>query len=249
MTISRLVGALALALLFFVTLVATAPARLLSWAVPGEQVLLGGLSGTVWDGSASSVMIRLPQGYFQLGAVQWSLYPFSLLTLAPHLQLKSHWGDQTLAAEVIVRGQRDLDLLDLEVQLAANLLGRFAPVAVDGMFSLQAELLQLRDGMPYSGKGRLVWQNAAWKSPRGPVPLGSYALDYQQPEGEAVQGEIITLAGPLQATGSLQLQQRHYSVNILMSSETEIDAQVQQMLSLIAQPEGSGFRLNLEGDL
>jgi len=109
MTISRLVGALALALLFFVTLVATAPARLLSWAVPGEQVVLGGLSGPVWHGSASSVMIRLPQGYFQLGAVQWSLQPFSLLTLAPHLRLKSHWGDQTLAAEVIVRGQRVLD--------------------------------------------------------------------------------------------------------------------------------------------
>lgn len=249
MTISRLVGALALALLFFVTLVATAPARLLSWAVPGDLVSLGGLSGTVWDGSASSVMIRLPQGYFQLGAVQWSLQPFSLLTLAPHLHLESRWGDQTLAAEVIARGQRDIDLLNLEVQVAASLLGRFAPVAVDGMFNLQAELLQLRDAMPYSGNGRLVWQNAAWQSPRGLVPLGSYALDYQQPEGEAVQGEIITLAGPLQATGSLQLQQRHYSVNILMSSETAIDAQVQQMLSLIAQPEGSGFRLKLEGDL
>jgi hypothetical protein len=107
----------------------------------------------------------------------------------------------------------------------------------------------LRNGMPHSGNGRLVWQNAAWKSPRGLVSLGSYALDYQQADGEAVQGEIITLAGPLQATGSLQLQQRHYSVNILLGSETAIDAQVQQMLSLIAQPEGSGFRLSLEGDL
>lgn len=249
MTISRLVGALALALLFFVTLVATAPARLLGMVVPGDQVVLGGLTGTVWDGSASSVMIRLPQGYFQLGAVQWSLQPFSLLTLSPHLKLRSQWGDQTLAAEVIVRGRQDVDLLNVDAQLAANLLGRFAPVAVEGMFSLQTELLQLRSGMPHSGKGRLVWQNAAWKSPRGLVPLGSYALDYQQPEGEAVQGEIITLAGPLQATGSLQLQQRHYSVNVLLSSDTAIDAQVQQMLSLIAQPEGSGFRLSLEGDL
>jgi general secretion pathway protein N len=194
-------------------------------------------------------MIRLPQGYFQLGAVQWSLQPYSLLTLAPHLILHSKWGDQVLDGEVIVHGQRDLDLLNLEAQIAAGVLGRFAPVAVEGMFSLQAELLQLRDGMPYSGKGRLVWQNAAWKSPRGMVPLGSYALDYQQPEGEAMQGEIITLSGPLQATGSLQLQQRRYSVNILLSSEAAIDAQVQQMLSLIAQPEGSGFRLSLEGDL
>ncbi len=249
MKMSRLVGAAALALLLFVSLLMTAPARLIGLVVPGDQVLLRGLSGSVWDGSASSVMLRLPQGYFQLGAVQWSLHPLSLLTLSPHLTVRSEWGDQRLAGEVILRGQQDLDLLNLDAQLAASLLGRFAPLAVEGFFSLQSELLQLRDGMPYSGKGRLVWQNAGWKSPRGMVPLGSYALDFQQPEGEAVQGEIITLTGPLEANGSLQLLQRHYELDVQLVSDTALDAQVQQMLSLIAQPDGAGFHLTLAGDL
>ncbi len=249
MKMSRLVGAAALALLLFVSLLMTAPARLIGLVVPGDQVLLRGLSGSVWDGSASSVMLRLPQGYFQLGTVQWSLHPLSLLTLSPHLTVRSEWGDQRLAGEVILRGQQDLDLLNLDAQLAASLLGRFAPVAVEGFFSLQSDLLQMRDGMPYSGNGRLVWQNAGWKSPRGLVPLGTYALDFQQPEGDAVQGDIITLTGPLEANGSLQLLQRHYELDVQLVSDTALDAQVQQMLSLIAQPDGAGFRLTLVGDL
>ena len=249
MKLTRLVGAAALALLLVITLLVTAPARLLYLFVPSEMVVLRGLSGTVWNGSASGVLLRLPQGYFQLGAVDWSLHPLSLLTLSPHLTLSSHWGKQTLAGDIILRGQRDLDLVDLDVQVAASLLGRFAPVAVDGFFSLQAEQLQLRDGMPYSGKGRLVWQNAGWSSPRGLVPLGSYALDFQQPEEGPVTGDILTLSGPLQASGTLQLQQRHYEVDVQLSSDTSLDAQVKQMLSLIAQPEGAGFHLTLAGDV
>ena len=249
MRISRLVGAVALTLLLFVSLLVTAPARLIGMVVPGDQVMLRGLSGTVWDGRASGVLLRLPQGYFQLGAVQWSLHPLSLLTFSPHLSVSSEWGDQRLSGDVILRGQQDLDLIDLDAQLAASLLGRFAPVAVEGFFTLQTPLLELRDGMPYSGKGRLVWQGAAWKSPRGLVPLGSYAMDFEQPEGGPVQGEIITLSGPLQASGSLQLQQHHYEVNVKLSSDTAIEEQMQQMLSLIARPEDGGFRLNLAGDL
>ncbi|MCB1705594.1 MAG: type II secretion system protein N [Halioglobus sp.] len=246
---SRLVGAAALALLLFASLLMTAPARLLGLVVPADQVVLRGLSGTVWNGSATGVMLRLPQGYFQLGAVQWSLHPLSLLTLSPHLSVRSVWGDQRFSGEVILRGSQDLELLDLEAQLAAGSLARFAPVAVAGHFSLQAELLEIRGGMPYSAKGRLVWQNAGWKSPRGLVPLGTYALDFEQPEGGPVQGEILSLSGPLEATGTLALEQRHYEVDVQLRSDTDLDAQVQQMLSLIATPQASGFNLVLAGDL
>jgi general secretion pathway protein N len=195
------------------------------------------------------VLIRVPQGYFQLGAVQWTLHPLSLLTLSPHLTVRSEWGRQILNAELIVRGPQDLDVFNLDAQVAASLLGQFAPVVVSGQFSLQAELLQVRDGMTEAANGRLVWQNAVWDSPRGSVPLGSYALDFQQAEGEPLQGQVLTLAGPLQASGSLQLQQRRYNVDVQLSSEGALEAQMQQMLSLIAQPEDGGYRLNLSGDL
>jgi general secretion pathway protein N len=245
---SRLVWAAVLALLLFVNLVVSAPARLLRLALPGEQLLMQGLAGTVWHGSASSVLLRLPQGYLQLGTVHWSLHPLSLLLLAPRLTLHSEWGNQTLEGELVLRGQRDLDVFNLEAQVAADLLTHFAPVAVDGMFTLQLEHLQLRDGLPYSTAGRLVWQEGGWRSPRGLVPLGSYALDVQQVEGEDLQGKVITLSGPLQANGAVQLQGRHYDVDIVLGSENTLDAQLQQMLSLIAVAEDGGYRISVKGD-
>ncbi len=243
-----LVWAAALALLLAVNLVVTAPARLLQLALPGEQLLMHGLTGTVWRGSASSVLLRLPQGYLQLGAVHWSLRPLSLLLLAPHLTLRSERGNQTLVGELVLRGQRDLDVINLEGQAAADLLSHFAPVALDGMFSLQVEQLQLRDGLPYSGKGRLVWQDGGWRSPRGPVPLGSYALDFQQSPTDALLGQVITLSGPLQANGTVQLKQRHYEVNILLGSDNTLDAQLSNMLAMIAVPEDANFRIRLAAD-
>ena len=245
---SRLVWAAVLALLLSVNLVVSAPARLLRLALPGEQLLMQGLAGTVWHGSASSALLRLPQGYVQLGTVHWSLRPLSLLLLAPHLTLHSEWGNQTLLGELYLRGQRDLDVINLEGQVAADLLGHFAPVAIDGMFKLQLQSLQLRDGLPYSAAGRLIWQDGGWRSPRGLVSLGSYAVDVQQAPGAALEGKVITLSGPLQASGTVQLQQRHYAVDILLAGEGAADPQLQQMLSLIAVPEDAGFRIGIKGD-
>ena len=245
---SRLLWAAALALLFFVSLVMSAPARLLSHVVPGEQLLLRGLAGTVWEGSASSVLVRLPQGYLQLGAVQWSLQPVSLLLLAPHLTVSSEWGNQKFAGELVLRGQRDLEVFNAEAQLAANLLSRFAPVSVVGMFNLQLDRLQLRQGLPYSALGRLVWRDGGWQSVRGLVPLGSYALDFEQEPAEALQGQVITLSGPLQASGSLELKDGGYEVDILLGSEDALDGQLQAMLPLIAVPEDERYRISIARD-
>lgn len=245
---SRLVWAAVLALLFLMSLVMSAPARLLSHIVPPEQLLISGLAGTVWQGSASSVLVRLPQGYFQLGAVQWSLQPLSLLLLAPHLTVSSEWGNQTFSGELVLRGQRDFDVLNAEGQLAAILLSRFAPVSVVGMFNLQLDRLELRQGLPHSALGRLVWQDSGWQSVRGLVPLGSYALDFEQIPEEALRGQVITLAGPLQASGSLELNDRRYEVDVLLGTEDVMDSQLQSMLSLIAVPEEGGYRISLASD-
>ena len=245
---SRLLWAALLALLLFAYIVVSAPARLLHLVVPSGQLLMQGLSGTVWQGTASSVQLRLPQGYLHLGTVQWSLHPLSLLTLAPHLTVRSDWGSQTFEGELILRGQRDLDVIDFEGQLAADLLRHFAPVALYGTFNLQLTELKLRNGLPYSTEGRLIWQNGAWQSPQGLVALGAYALDFQQPAGEALRGEVNTLSGPLEASGSLELINRHYEVKLLMGAEEELDSQLQNMLPLIASQEGEDYRINVEGD-
>ena len=56
----------------------------------------------------------------------------------------------------------DINLENFEGRVAADLLRQFAPVALAGSFSVQVGELQVRNGRPVEGAGRVVWQNAAF---------------------------------------------------------------------------------------
>jgi general secretion pathway protein N len=240
----------ALAVLFLVLLVATAPARLVRPFLPSGQVLLQGLQGSLWRGSASRALVATPAGYASLGALRWRLSPWSLLTLSPSLSVDSQWGSQTVNGRVRLRGPDSVDLSKMEINAAAGLLRQFLPVMVSGSVSLQLQQLSLREGLPVRGEGRAVWQNARWESPEGPVALGSYALEFEQPRGEALAGTVLTLSGPLRAEGSVALDGRRYDLDLVISSEQAIDQQLQQGLSLLAAPlEDGRYRLQLDGEL
>ena len=80
------------------------------------------------------------------------------------------------------------------------------------------------------------------------MPFGSYALDLQPAPEDAVRGQVITLSGPLQASGGVELKGRQYDVDILLGSETALNVQFQNMLSLIAVPEDERYRISMNGE-
>ena len=245
---SRTIRASALALLLLVCLLATAPARLLGLLLPSEMVIMQGFSGTLWRGKASRCMVQTPAGLLHLGVVKWRLSPWSVILFSPHLSLDSHWGSQTLITDLVLHGGQDVDLTALESTIPADLLRQFVPVELAGVLQLQAEILALRGGVPVEGKGRLVWLNGGWDSPSGPVPLGSYALDFAQAPDAALVGQVLTLAGEVTAQGSVELENRSYGIDITVQSEGGLDMRLQQALSLVARPVEKGFRINLNGD-
>jgi len=246
---SRLAWGVALALLLCISLLVSAPARLLLLVLPAEQVLMQGFGGTVWRGSASRCLVRAGPGYLHLGAVQWSLDPLSLLLLAPRLKIGSGWAGQTIAGELVLRSPQDLELREFEAVLSAEVLRQFIPVSLTGTLSAQLDKLQVRDSLPYSGAGRLVWQEGGWQSVRGLLPLGSYALDFEQAPGDVLLAEVLTLSGPVEAGGLVQLDGRVYTVDVLVSSEYTLDAELEQALSLLAAPGPQGYRVKLNGQL
>lgn len=243
-----LAGVLALVLLLLL-LVASAPAHLLLRAVENAPVTVEGLQGTVWQGRAGRVLLATDAGLLHLGEVGWSLRPWSLLTLAPRLDVSSRWGGQRLQAEVQVRGRNDIRLENLDASFDAALLRHLAPIALQGVVSVQAQQLHLRDGMPVEAEGRLLWQQAAWDSPRGVLPLGSYVLEVIQPRGGDLAGEVLTLSGPVRATGQLQLARSSYSIAVLIAHDGNWEPQLQEALSLLARPVAAGYDLRLEGQL
>lgn len=245
----RKLSGLVLALVLIVGFVATAPARLLMLLLPDPDVILQGFDGTLWRGSASRALVSVGPGYLHLGSVQWTLRPISLLTFRPRLDIQSQWGRQRFSGELVLRGDDEISAHDLSANLSAELVKHYLPVALEGDLSLQFAILHLRNGLLYHTDGRLVWQGAAWVSPAGVRPLGSYAVELQQPAGAALDGQVITLSGPVEAAGSVQLAGADYRIDVLLGSEEPLDDQLRQALSLFASPEGEGYRVNLQGQL
>ncbi|MEM1114607.1 MAG: type II secretion system protein N [Pseudomonadota bacterium] len=247
---SRTKVGLALAGLLLIALLASAPARLLTYFVPTDQVLLQGVSGSLWKGRAGSCLLRVTGGYLHLGEVRWQLAPLSLLLLAPQLELDARWGAQQLSGEITLKGADSVRLRDIDAQLPASLLQQFLPVSLEGTLTAQFAELSLTEGLPVEAEGRVVWQGALWNSPLGRLALGSYAMDISQARDEPLRGEVLTLAGPVSAEGEAEIDGRRYRIDALISAEDEggLDPQLRQALSLVAVPEGDGFRARLDAE-
>ncbi len=138
---------------------------------------------------------------------------------------------------------------DVDATVDAALVRQFVPLELSGELSLLAQRLEIRDGLPYAADGRLVWRNGGWVSPQGPRSLGDYALDFRQPAGDPLVGEVATLAGSLRAGGRITISGDNYDVDVLLAGDGLDDPQLRQALQLVAAPEGDGFRVALQGAL
>lgn len=249
MTRTRLLPGCAALCLLLLLLLASAPAHLLARALAGTPVAADGLVGTVWQGRASRVRVATHAGVLHLGAVTWSLRPLSLLALSPTVHFSARWGTQGLAGEATWRGADELLLTGVEASFDASLLRHVAPVALTGTLGAQIDTLHLRDTVPLEAAGRFTWQQAGWDSPQGLLPLGSYAAEVRSAAPAVLTGRVVTLSGPLRAEGELQLQQRDYSIAILLTHDGAWDPLLQEALALLARPVAAGYDLRLSGSL
>ncbi len=111
---SRAAQGLALSILLLVCLIAAAPARLLLYVLPANEVIMQGFSGTLWRGQANRALVATGSGYIQLGRVHWSLNPLSLLTLSPSGRLDSEWGKQKLSTDLQITGSQSVGFEHLD---------------------------------------------------------------------------------------------------------------------------------------
>ncbi len=244
----RLLLGLLAALLLAMAVVAAAPARLLAWVVPVEQVRLEGYSGRLWNGSVQRCLVKLPQGFLNLGELRWTLQPSSMLRLAPRLSLDSEWGDQYFTGEVVLRSSQAWELNDARARFDAALVQQFAPLFLRGDVELQVQSLRMNAGFPEAARGQMVWREGSWQSPAGNLALGSYVLDVAQNAGEPLQGEVVTLEGPLQVEGEVGLDGRTYRIDLRLHSEQQMDPILSESLALMATPRGDGYHLQLESE-
>jgi len=238
-----------LAALTVLLLLQQAPARLVAWFVPADQVLVSAWSGTLWHGAAQRVLLAVPGGYLHLGTVRWRLQLSSLLRLRPTVTVATLWPGQTASAVVTGWPRGPLQLSQLEVRAPAALLGHWLPLQLGGTLDLQQLSLVLGGGGIASAQGRVVWDNAAWQGSGGVYPLGTYVLELGPAgDGAMAAGRILTLAGPVQAEGSLALTAlRNYRVDLAIGPRSSLAEELEQALALLAQPEPEHWRVQLQG--
>ena len=133
---------LALGLLLLLGLVISAPARLLTYVLPPGQVVLQGVSGTLWQGRAGSCLVAVSGAYLHLGEVNWRLNPLSLLLFSPELELESRWGSQQFSGRLALTGANSLSARDIEASVPASLAQQFMPVVLEGKLSARFEHLR-----------------------------------------------------------------------------------------------------------
>ena len=245
---SRSVLAAACGGLLLLILLITAPARLVGYWLPDQQLSVQGFSGSLWRGQASRAAVAVPGGWLQLGEIEWRLSPWSLLWLSPHVELKARWGRQLIDASIIVSPAGTIELEQTSVTFSAGLIQQWLPVQLGGVINLLVPNMELAQGRPISGEGRLVWQHASWTGNSGSQLLGDYVIEFKVQADRQFSGVISTLAGPVQATGTVSLQGRNYTVDVQLESEQGFNREIANALQLMAAPIENGYQLKFSSE-
>jgi hypothetical protein len=247
MTGRRLAAGGAALLMLLALILATLPARLAVRWLDGSQLALSAVDGSVWRGSAARAVVTTAAGPLHLGELHWRVQPWSLLSLAPRVRLRSEWGRQRIEARAWRRGER-WELRDVDASLDAGLLRQLLPVELRGRLSLQLAAASGAGPVLQRAEGQLVWRGAAWRTTNSDVPLGDYAARFSTADG-IVEARVETLAGPLQVEGTLRLTGSSYRIEARITAPGGMEPQLAQALSLIAEPVETGYLLRLGGEL
>jgi len=227
-------------------LISQAPARLIGVGLP-PGVALEGYSGTLWRGSAARAAVLINDKQFQLGQLEWTIHPWSLLVMQPAVSLKSQWGSQLLSGRVAAGWGNRISIQDVSASIDMRFIRQLLPLYIGGTLQVDVKRLVSRDLSPVAADGRVVWQNAVWTARAGDVALGNYVLELSGED--RLNAEVITLSGPLEVSGGLALTGRDYQLNLSLSGPATENAGLRQSLSLLAEPVPTGFNMRLEGTL
>lgn len=197
------------------------------------------LSGSLWHGAAGKFSVAGRDG----GAVEWRIYPASLLRLA--LKLDLHWVHRGFGAEAgaaIDRSGLDLsavhgggpieDLQDLGV--ARGWRGT-AEIAMDRLGTDYARITSARGDIKVSGLSAVQVASGA--------ELGSYLLhlgDGAVDASGAVTGQISDAGGPLRVQGTITLAPQAHTgmLSATIQERAEIPDSLRKEIENLAQLRG-----------
>ncbi|WP_281545920.1 type II secretion system protein N [Grimontia sp. SpTr1] len=240
--------------LFLVVLISSAvvhiPANLVVRYLPPMQGLaLSGVSGTLWNGSASNFTF---QGR-EMGALKWQFNPLKLFTGKADVELRLSGSPGLSARGNLGYSLGGLYANNLLVSASANVVQSFIPypmpVSLSGQFDLTVrDYLFNQQPFCESLAGNLAWSQGNVASPIGTIEPGLVVAQLSCNEGQLVMdGDSASDAIETDFNISLSPDQR-YSLNGWFAPGETFPESMRGQLGFLGTPDSEGrYRLSFSG--
>jgi hypothetical protein len=221
----------------------TLPAELaLRWLKPDLGPLqLSGVSGTVWQGRASTVSaFGAP-----LGAMQWSVDKSPLLLRRVVARVGLSGGVLTLDGDVTRDADRSVLVQNLSFQLPAETAAPALDIPalkLHGTIEGNVAEARLAGGWVSGARGSARWREAS-VSGEAEARLGDLLAEFSsQPDGSIAGTVKDDGASNLEIVGQFSIQSGQFSATARLAPRNG-DPQVAEALRYIGEPQGDGSSL------
>ena len=228
-----------------VGLLVNLPARVAyQWFAP-QELQLGGLAGSAWNGTAAQGRA----GDFYFTDLDWRFRPLGLLAGKAAFMLEARPPGGFLETRLEAGFAGNLRLDDLRAALPLATLPGMAGAGVEGELGLNLRSLVLEDGWPVAAEGsaRLAGLVLRGLSRR---PIGDFHAALRE-SGDGIEAALEDAAGMLDLAGTAILARaRSYRVQGRVGPKPQATPEVVQQLRLLGSPDAQGrHEFRFEGSL
>jgi len=223
------------------------------WFAP-PPVVLNGIQGTVWSGSAAGGTI----GGLPVQDVRWRVRPWTLITGRVGANVEARLADGFVNTGLTASTSR-VQFNDLRGGTSLATVALMLPVrGMRGQASVALSSLELENGWPARIVGELKLaalevapfvQNGSSSSS---VPLGDYTVTFGEAPARSIAARFVDNGGPLEVAGTLVVNAaREYTFDALIKPRNSASQQLVDGLNVMsADPDSDGRRrLTLTGSL
>lgn len=244
----------ALVIFFLIVVIKNIPASL-GLSLVQAPLQLSGVSGTLWNGKAASVVLPLDQNNaYALGQVQWQLSPWSLLAANPCADIKTKLENQMISGTACAGLGGSLQLEDAQIAVPAKVAEIFAPIVeVDGEILAHVESLNFDGKQVKKITSSGSWNNARFYNSTSWVGLGTLGFELIEDGQGGIKAKIFDVEGPIKlqldsqfnlngdydTQGEIQLRPAApRELGELLNNYTNVSREIQEALSIFLEPKG-----------
>lgn len=209
------------------------------------ELRLEGIEGRVWKGRAAQVWFD--DEY--LGALEWTLPPFSVLSRRPDVTFFLSGGNVTASGQAVRGSDRRIRIPKVQIGLPA----RMAEPALDmpalvmqGLIEIELEDVELSRFGLERARGRLMWRDASVAG-AAEAMLGDLFADVEAPSLGLIEGRLYDGGGPLSMDGWFRLRVTTFNAEVRLEARGG-QPQVLEALQFAGEPQADGsVILRVEG--